>query len=207
MYMDFPTLILSLLTDDWIFFNDGEIVWDGKHHCLVGMQVNGAQIDQFMDYVNQYTDFDDINEAAQYTIAFMNHVESDEGLIVPRKMIARGLYDAIREGDLTGITLMNLTACAKAFQIRATDENQYAVIYDMRLSAGIPSFFDLIARLMWDLRSGTGSLNGVPFDMTFAGARNIDADVILGKVNKPVAGAQENPGFMHVEESPVIKLP
>ena len=122
-------------------------------------------------------------------------------------MIARGLHDAIREGDLTGITLMNLTACAKAFQIRATDENQYAVIYDTRLSIGIPSFFDLIARLMWDLRSGTGSLNGVPFDMTFAGARNFDADVILGTVNKPVAGVQETPGFMHVEEAPAIKLP
>lgn len=206
MYMDFPTLIISLFTDDWLFFNEDEIVWDGKHHKLAGIQVNGAQMDQLMDYVNQYTDFDDINEVVQFAVAFMNHIEQDEGLIVPRSMIASGLHKAIREGDLTGITLMNLTACARAFQVRATDENQYACIYDTRLSMGIPSFFDLIARFMWDMRSAMNSLNGVPFDIVFAGARNIDVDAFLGQVNKPVAGAQENPAALHVESEPAVKL-
>ena len=32
MRMDFPTLVLSLLSDDWLFFNDDEIAWDGEHH-------------------------------------------------------------------------------------------------------------------------------------------------------------------------------
>lgn len=30
MQMDFPTLILSLLGDGWLFFNKDQIVWDGE---------------------------------------------------------------------------------------------------------------------------------------------------------------------------------
>ena len=193
MCMDFPALILTLLSDDWVFFEDDEIVWDGEHHRIVGIQVNGAKIHEFMDYVNQFTDFDDIQEAANFVVSFLTHLEEDEAFRIPRSRIAQGVRKAIREGDLTGITFANLAACAKAFQVTMKEEDQYICLYDTRLAMGIPYFFNLMARLMWDFRSFMRSQNGVPFDITFVGARNIDADVILGTVDKPVVGAQEKP--------------
>lgn len=43
--MDSPTFILTLLSGNWLFFNDDEIAWDGDHHVITGIQVNGAQVD------------------------------------------------------------------------------------------------------------------------------------------------------------------
>ena len=62
--MDFPTLILTLLSGNWLFFNDDEIAWDGEHHRIVGIQVNAIQIGQFMDFVESNADgFNDIAKA------------------------------------------------------------------------------------------------------------------------------------------------
>lgn len=206
--MDFPTLMISLLSDDWVFFNDDEIVWDGSHHQLTGIQVNGAQIDGFMAFVNENMNgFDDINEVVQYFIAFMQQMEGDEGLIIPRSKIASDLHAAMREGDLTGITLVNLAACGGAFRIASPEPDAYAIVYDVRLAKGIPCFFDLMARLMWDARLMSASAAGQPFDISFLAARNFDANEYLGDVDEPVAGAQENPTALHVESQPSIVLP
>lgn len=201
--MDFPTLVLTLLSGNWVFFADDEIVWDGEHHSITGIQVNGAQIDQFMEFVNAHMEgFDDIQDVVNHFIMFLNHVEADEGLVVPRPIIAPGIRQALRQGDLTGITLANLAACGAAFQVKLQDVNSYAVIYDTRLAMGIPSFYSLIARLLWDLRQGLKSQMGVPFRVAFMGARNFDANEYLGDVPKEVIGAQENPGVMLVDACP-----
>lgn len=205
--MDFPTFIITLLSGDWLFFKDDEIAWDGEHHVITGMQVNGAQVDQFMDFVNTYmADFDDIQDVANHFLAFLGEAEKDEGLIVPRAAIAPGIQKAIRQGDLTGITLANLAACGAAFQVKLQAEDSYAVIYDTRLGIGIPSFYDLIARLLWDFRQGLYSKRGVPFDVVFMSARNFDANEYIDDVPKKVIGAQDNPGVMQVMSCPEIHL-
>lgn len=204
--MDFPTFLLALLSGDWVFFDDGNIAWDGEHHQITGIQVNGAQAEQFMPFVNTFaSDFDDIEDVVNHLIGFMSEIEKDEGLRIPRGAIAPGIRQAIREGDLTGITLMNLAACGAAFSVRLMDE-KYVVLYDTRLAMGIPAFFDLIARLLWDLRQYLRSLMGVPFEIAFASARNFDADQCLGDVSKPVLGAQTNPQVMIVDSLPEIRL-
>lgn len=205
--MDFPTLVLTLLSGNWVFFTEDEIAWDGQHHQITGIQVNAAQVSQFMEFVSTAVDdFDDIQEVIDYFIGFLTEAEKDEGLIVPRESIAPGIRNAIREGDLTGITLANLAACGAAFQVKLQEADHYVVLYDVRLGAGIPSFFTLIARLLWDLRQCLKSQSGVPFSVAFVGARSIDADECLGDVSNSVTGAQDNPGVMQVASRPEIDL-
>lgn len=205
--VDYPALVMTLLSDDWIFFEDNEIAWDGHHHTTTGAQLNGAKVDGLLDFVNScIPGFDDVKEVFQYFISFLNEVEKDEGLIVPRDMIAPGVQQGIREGDLTGLTLANLAACGKAIALDKTAPGSYRVVYDSRLIAGIPSFLDLIARLVWDLRQCTNSMRDRPFEIAFLQARNIDADQYLGSVDKPVPGAQRHMMFMQVTEAPDIQL-
>ena len=206
--VDYPTLMMTLLSDDWFFFMDDEITWDGHHHAIAGAQLNGAKADELLDFVNScIPGFDDVNEVFQYFVTLLNEIEKDEGLIVPRAMIAPGVQKAIREGDLTGLTLANLAACGKAFCAQKAKAGSYRVIFDSRLIIGIPSFLDLVARLVWDLRQCTNSMRGKPFEISFLQARNIDADHYLGSVEAPVPGAQKYAMFMKVTEAPRIALP
>lgn len=206
--VDYPALIMTLLSDDWFFFMDDEITWDGHHHAIAGAQLNGAKVDGFLGFVNScIPGFDDANEVFQYFVTLLNEIEKDEGLIVPRAMIAPGVQQAIREGDLTGLTLANLAACGRAFSVEKVKPGVYRVVFDGRLIAGIPRFLDLAARLVWDLRQCTNSMRGKPFEISFLQARNIDADQYLGSVDTPVPGAQEYAMFMKVTEAPAIQLP
>ena len=206
--VDYPTLMMTLLSDDWFFFMDDEITWDGHHHAIAGAQLNGAKADELLDFVNScIPGFDDVNEVFQYFVTLLNEIEKDEGLIVPRAMIAPGVQKAIREGDLTGLTLANLAACGKAFCVQKAKAGSYRVIFDSRLIIGIPSFLDLVARLVWDLRQCTNSMRGKPFEISFLQARNIDADHYLGGVEAPAPGAQKYAMFMKVTEAPRIALP
>lgn len=206
--VDYPTLMMTLLSDDWFFFMDDEITWDGHHHAIAGAQLNGAKADGLLDFVNScIPGFDDANEVFQYFVTLLNEIEKDEGLIVPRAMIAPGVQKAIREGDLTGLTLANLAACGKAFCVQKVERGAYRVIFDGRLIKGIPRFLDLVARLLWDLRQCTNSMRGKPFEISFLQARNIDADQYLGNVATPVPGAQEYTMVVEVTEPPIITLP
>lgn len=206
--VDYPTLMMTLLSDDWFFFMDDEITWDGHHHAIAGAQLNGAKADELLDFVNScIPGFDDVNEVFQYFVTLLNEIEKDEGLIVPRAIIAPGVQKAIREGDLTGLTLANLAACGKALCVQKAKAGSYRVIFDGRLIIGIPSFLDLVARLVWDLRQCTNSMRGKPFEISFLQARNIDADHYLGSVEAPVPGAQKYAMFMKVTEAPRIALP
>ena len=206
--VDYPTLMMTLLSDDWFFFMDDEITWDGHHHAIAGAQLNGAKADELLDFVNScIPGFDDVNEVFRYFVTLLNEIEKDEGLIVPRAIIAPGVQKAIREGDLTGLTLANLAACGKALCIQKAKAGSYRVIFDSRLIIGIPSFLDLAARLVWDLRQCTNSMRGKPFEISFLQARNIDADQYLSSVETPVPGAQEYTMCMKVTEAPRIALP
>lgn len=205
--MDFPAFVITLLSGDWLFFLDNEIAWDGRHHSITGIQLNGAKIDQFMAFVDSSIEgFDGPGEVAQYLISALGELEKDDELRVPRGSVHQSVRQAIREGDLTGITLANLAACGSAITVRMTGDDEYAVIFDARLSQGIPRFFDLVARMLWDLRQLSRSEAGAPFSVAFFQARNIDADQYLGNVNKPVTGAQGNPGLMTVDSAPEIDL-
>ena len=150
--------------------------------------------------------FDDINDLLNYFIAFMREVENDEALVVPKASISKALHPIVRRGNLTGITLANLAASMAAFKVLNGRPNNYAVIYDGTLADGIPHFFDLMCRLLWDLRLCMTSLRGVPFQVTFARCRNLDlCQLLKGNVSR-VEGAQNNPVSVTVSEEPAIGL-
>ena len=205
--MHFPTMILSLLSDDLVFFQDNEIVWDGTRHSITGLQVNLPNAQQLSEIVAE-GGFDDTNDLLNHFVGFMMQLaEPDDGLIVPRENISSALYPAIREGDLTGLTLANLAACGKAFFVQNPGDNKYLVGYDGRLAQGIPEFFNLVARLIWNLRQGLDSLQGKPFEVTFMQVRNFDFDAYVDGEVSAVAGAQDFPGTLYVTEPPQIEIP
>ena len=85
-------------------------------------------------------------------------------------------------------------------------EDSYVVIYDTRLGIGIPSFYNLIARLLWDFRQGLNSKKGVPFNVVFMGARNFDANEYIDDVPKSVVERKTTPGAMQVNSCPETHL-
>lgn len=202
---DLPTVMLTLLSDDYVFFQNNEISWSKGHHVIKGLQVNSPK-QRDLATIAVENGFDDINDLLNYFIAFMREVEKDEALVVPKASISKALHPIVRRGDLTGITLANLAASMAAFRVLNDRPNNYTVIYDGTLADGIPHFFDLMCRLLWDLRLCMTSLKGTPFQVTFVRCRNLDLSQLLkGHVSR-VNGAQDDPVSVTVSEEPAIGL-
>ena len=178
-----------LFDSDHVFFRENEIAWDGKAHSIVGIQLNAANIDEAPVLKGNY------EQILQGVFDLLGRLEGDEGLRVPRAAIHPALHDAIREGDLTGITLFNLAACAQALIMRQKEPGLYSVLHDDRLARGIPGFYRLVARMLWDMRE-YNDVSG-PFRVAFAAARNLDADQCFGSFEGMVEGAVSD--GMHVE--------
>ena len=53
---------------------------------------------------------------------------------------------------MTGITLVNITSYPDLYRVFADGANGYLVEYNKFLALGMPRFFDLMCRLIWDLR-------------------------------------------------------
>lgn len=204
--MDFPALFMTFLSDNWVFFQEGEITWNGKRHAINGLQVNASKVDDFKPFISENVDFDNIKEALDYFIAFLTNIEKDEEFVVPRSAIASGIAKGLPEGDLTPITFANLAACGSALMVREVGENDYAVLFDRRLAQGIPCFFNLSARLIWDFRQLTRSGRGVPFKVGFLRGRSIDADACFDESVDVVPGAQDDILVMDVDSAPAISL-
>ena len=188
-----------LLYGDYVFFQQNEILWDGTTHTMKGMQVNAAKVNEIPMLVSNIS-------VLQGMLEFLSELEKDEGLRVPLYMIHPGVQDAIRNEDLTGITLFNLMAQAQALMIKEPEPDHYAVVCDVRLPAGIPAFYQLVARMIWDMRA-YNERSGA-YEVVFANARNIDADAVLGQVNEMVPGAVSNAIWkVQVSELPQVELP
>lgn len=189
-----------LLDEDHVFFLDNEITWDGKNHGFTGAQVNAGNMDEVPVFMSNY------EVLLNGVLDLMMTLEKDKGLRVPRDAVHQSLHEAIRAGDLTGITLFNLIACGHAIKVLRNSEDSYQVIYDNRLARGIPSFYQLTARMIWDMR-GYNDITA-PFQVMFASARNIDADQYLRDFNGVVPGAvSETMWVEQVSSEPYVELP
>lgn len=189
-----------LLDEDHMFFLENEITWDGHNHAFTGAQVNAANVDEVPVFMSNY------EMLMNGVLDLMTTLEKDEVLRVPRGAIHPSLHGAIREGDLTGITLFNLIACGHAIKIANSQDGVYQVIYDTRLARGIPAFYQLVSRMIWDMRE----YNGVegPYQVGFMSARNIDADQYLRDFNGEVPGAvSELMWVEQVDSPPTVVLP
>ncbi len=198
--LDMTNFALGLLANDFVFFKDGEIVCTDGGHQIAGIQINGAKMDQMMPFINERIDgFESIQEATQYVVAYLEELEKDEALRVPAYKISPAIQRGLPGGCLSGITLANLCACDRALVVDVANIEQgviYRVLYDTRLAQGIPSFFDLCARMIWDLRQTSYSAKGEPFVIAFEGALCFDDDY-FGHVKEPVKGAQVCPNGLY----------
>ncbi|WP_329781204.1 hypothetical protein [Parolsenella catena] len=200
-----PMLLLTLLADDYVFFQDTDISWERGHHVIRGMQANLPKIEE-LNAIARENGFDSFAELGDRLVSFLLEIEKDKSLVVPRDRVSKALYPIMFDGDLTGITLANLAASMAAFRVLNDKPNNYTVIYDGTLADGIPHFFDLMCRLLWDLRLCMASLKGTPFQVTFARCRNLDLSQLLeGNVSR-VDGAQDDPFSVTVSEEPAIGL-
>ena len=200
-----PMLLLTLLADDYVFFQDTDISWERGHHVIRGMQANLPKIEE-LNAIARENGFDSFAELGDRLVFFLLEVEKDKALVVPRDKVSKALYPIMFDGDLTGITFANLAASMAAFRVLNDRPNNYTVIYDGTLADGIPHFFDLMCRLLWDLRLCMTSLKGTPFQVTFARCRNLDLSQLLeGNVSR-VDGAQDDPFSVTVSEKPAIGL-
>lgn len=197
---DSPTVICNLLAQRTFFFDSEDIAWDGRHHTITNVNVNASQAENLSDDALNIL----MNETGNTFGVVLTEIEKDELLFVPRSRIASGIEQALPEGDLTGITLCYLIGCLGAFSWRGT-ENCYQVYFDPRLEKGIPQFFSLVARLIWDIRDQF-LMSEDSFDIMFFRTRNFDADAFLGDVDEPVIGAQDCPNLLNVREQPSVDL-
>ena len=200
-----PMLLLTLLADDYVFFKDTDIAWKQGHHVIRGMRANLPKIEE-LNAIARENGFDSFAELGDRLVSFLLEVEKDKALVVPRDRISKALYPIMFDGDLTGITFANLAASMAAFRVLNDRPNNYTVVYDGTLADGIPHFFDLMCRLLWDLRLCMTPLKGTPFQVTFARCHNLDLSQLLeGNVSR-VDGAQNDPFSVTVSEKPAIGL-
>lgn len=210
--MDLVVFLLTFLSRGWFFFGgdvfSGEdgITWDRSRHNVTNLKINLPGLQEMRQLIQEIdAGFEDEQEVGNCLIAFLNELEKDKALRVPRKRIARGVQKVLPKGPLTGMTLAALCESSRGLTFKGGFDT-YQVFFDTRLSKGIPQFFNLIARMLWDMRACVSTLEGRPFDIMFLATRSFDADPYLGAVDEPVAGAQDCPMQMHVAERPQIDL-
>lgn len=205
--MDLVTSFFHLLSDYCVCFDDGMITWDGHHHAATGLHVDNEKVPELTEFATR-GGFDDLNDYLNcFVDGFLNNlVEADEDLIVPRSAIHKALYPMLQEGDLTGLVLANFCGCNKALVIDNPAPDAYRVMYDTRIARGIPQFFNLVVRMLWDMRQGLRSQQGVSFKVTFIAAKNVDLSRLVVDDVTDVPGMQENPETMMVFAAPAIRL-
>lgn len=205
--MDLVTSFFHLLSDYYACFDDGMITWDGHHHAATGLHVDNEKVPELTEFATQ-RGFDDLNDYLNcFVDGFLNNlVEADEDLIVPRSAIHEALYPMLREGDLTGLVLADFCGCNKALVIDNPAPDAYCVLYDTRIARGIPQFFSLVTRMLWDMRQGLRSQQDVSFKVTFVAAKNVDLSRLVVDDVTDVPGMQKNPGTMMVCFAPKIWL-
>lgn len=202
--MDLPATMLALLSNGYVSFGEKDLSWSKGNHVIRGLQI-GSPVHPRLATLARVNGFKNTDDLLEHFMAFMKQVDKDEELIVPKASIAKALGSLVRRGDLTGITLVNLTA-SEAFRVINDSPNSYTVMYDDALADGIPHFFDLMCRLLWDLRQCVETLKDVPFQATFTSCRNLDLSQLLSGSVSRVDGAQDNPGTVSVSEAPAIGL-
>ena len=149
-----PLAAAWLLYNDFIFFKDDGISWDGKRHRVECIQINSNLSDEIPNFMA------DAQANVDKLADFFSYLEDDREFVVPREMIAPGLHKAIREGDLTGITLFNLISCGRAMKVTGQKDEDllgrtrdfYDVTVDERIAKGIPAMQDLCSLLVHDMR-------------------------------------------------------
>lgn len=200
-----PLLPFALLTKrdpldkGCVSLDDEDIVRRGTHHVIESVRFDEGS--ERLSRIASQNGFDSVRELIDCFVSTMNEVEADEALMLPKKAISYSYRDIVRKGDMTGITLVNITSYPDLYRVFADGPNGYLVEYNKFLALGMPCFFDLMCRLIWDLRQCVESLRGVPFQVGFA---KIVLPFYRRVECRAAPGAQESPVLVNVSKPPVV---
>lgn len=162
---------------DVLFSNDGDFVFDGKHHVMKGLQLNAASpqssgLSPLMDVL--FPEIQNICAA----------VEQNEKLMLPKRSFHKELLRATRDEPITGLTVFDLCAWHMLMLMRNSD-NDYTTFVDTNLIKGIPNAYAFIGEFIRTLRHYNGQ-NG-DFCVHFNLTNNLDSP--CGGIDTPVSGA------------------
>jgi hypothetical protein len=173
----------ELLYNQSMFLPEGEIYWDGRgHHFIREVKGNADAIYRKDGMIKG------LLAISRQVKECMDALEEDEGIRISERTVSPGVYDMIREGDITPITLFNLMSYPGAMEIKREGED-YTVTYDQRLALAIPGFYDAVATLIYDMRAYNDIAGD--FQVSFVGEENTCK--AIGYVPEAVEGAAYEP--------------
>ncbi len=166
--------VTELFFSDVVFNNEDEIVYDGKHHAMVGLQFNSDVLDRYPTVSAHYRSFGNaIRAVAQF-------IEDNKNLMIPKTMFHKRLLVLTRKRPITGITFLDLCAW-HLLRITEDSDAQYTVTVDRNLVMGLPACTRLMAELVATLRAFNGKQGAFAVTVRMTGDKEI--------VDAPVAGA------------------
>lgn len=169
-----------LLGEDLFFFNEGEIAFDGEHHLIRGIQINGEKVNDVPGLLEN-------GQALAMGLAdCMMTVEQNEKLMCPLSDIDDDLKYYINGEDLTGITLMHLFAWHLLKIIegdmmgdaientinKTVEKHDFTIVGDTRVLNGIPNSHEMINELIHSLLRYNDDDREI--SVNYVGMRNFD---------------------------------
>lgn len=169
-----------LLGEDLFFFNDGEIAFDGEHHVIKGIQINGAKVDEVPGLL------ENAQALAMGLADCMMTIEQNEKLMCPLSEIDDELKEYINNEDLTGITLMHLFAwhllkitendimgdAIESTVHELVEKHDFTIVGDTRVLNGIPNSHEMIDELIHSLLRYNDDDRAI--SVNYIGMRNYD---------------------------------
>ena len=172
--------VSQLFTKDVVFNNDNEILYDGTHHTMIGMQFNSQVLG---DYPQIQQGMHSFGMAIKDVVAF---VEQNEHLMIPKERFHKNLLAATRNRSITGISVFDLCAWHLITITSLPGSNDdYLVALGQDLIRGLPEGYKYIAEFIATLRAYNG-ITG-PFKVQFASTMVLDSP--CDYIEQPVPGA------------------
>ena len=172
-------LVQQLYDHDVVFNRDEEMVYDGSHNKVKGVQLNKSQVDNYPAIL------DDPEHFVQEFMNVLLTVEQNENLMIPKSDFHKNLLPATRNAPITGMTFFLFSQHHMMSIGGSIDSDSYTVAADVDLMLGIPHAAEHIGEFIKTLRN----YNNIYEDFTVkaVGTRNMDSP--CDSIDKPVAEA------------------
>ena len=172
-------LVQQLYDHDVVFNRDEELVFEGSHNKVTGVQLNKSQVDNYPAIL------DDPEHFVQEYINVLMTVEQNENLMIPKSDFHKNLLPATRKAPITGMTFFLFSQHHMMSISGSIDSDSYTVAADVDLINGIPNVSTYIGEFIKTLRNYNNIYDD--FSVTIAGTRNLDSP--CNRIDDPVSGA------------------
>ena len=136
---------------DVVFFPEGALTWDGKHHVYREIHLNADKQEEFPDVREHW------QEIGQALKILIDACENDQRLRVPAAKLGAGPRNFLNGADLTGAALFHLAGYHLFwFKEDEAAPGQFSILIDTRLKAAIPDAENFFKRFLEILRAYNG---------------------------------------------------